>query len=431
MALPLTILSAQANSEEPVDPAKLAELKAAHPAWPMHKIDNTLWNHNSLSPGDVNRDGFTDYAVMHEGAGKFTFLLHPGSAGDVRKPWQKVILGEGPNPEYSDFGDFDGDGNLDIVGASGRRSGATSGSTGINILWGPETNRVTASDSWLDAGLIPATKDRGHFLYVQSHDVNRDGAMDIVAGGRVLGTHSLADMTGKKTAGIAWIESPADQAARRDLSKWTIHYIDPLTAGGHGFIFVDVDRDDDEDIAASNAVPTPEEIRGLPVLTGNFVSISLIGTVNDECLKFTIGYGVFLLPRCVFGMVHWLPILLPICYQSPLGLGFTVVADHMSIKQVFEEYFAAYTVSKEEATVNGERIHTGHFVRILKENTGFADLDLDALQTYAAKRCKEKGLRGRKLSPETIKKEFRTFDQIWKMAVAELAAGWRVCSYVA
>jgi len=52
--------AAQADFEEPIDPASLAALQAAHPAWPMHKIDNTLWNHNSLSPGDVNRDGFTD-----------------------------------------------------------------------------------------------------------------------------------------------------------------------------------------------------------------------------------------------------------------------------------------------------------------------------------------------------------------------------------
>lgn len=58
MVLLLAILSAQANCEEPVDPAKLAELKAAHPGWPMHNIDNTLWNHNSLSPGDVNQ-GFS------------------------------------------------------------------------------------------------------------------------------------------------------------------------------------------------------------------------------------------------------------------------------------------------------------------------------------------------------------------------------------
>ena len=250
MAILLTILSAQANSEEPVDPAKLAELKAAHPAWPMHNIDNTLWNHNSLSPGDVNQDGFTDYAVIHESIKKFTFVLHPGPGGDIRKPWQKVILGEGPNPEYSDFGDFDGDDKLDIVGACGH---SRETSTGINIFWGPETSRVCDSGSWVDAGLIPGTKDRGHFLDVRSHDVNGDGAMDIVAGGRVLGTHSLENMAGKKTAGIVWIEAPADQGARRDLSKWTVHDIDPLTAGGHGFVFVDIDRDGDEDIADSNA----------------------------------------------------------------------------------------------------------------------------------------------------------------------------------
>ena len=139
MALLLGVVSTQANYEKPVDPAKLAALQAANPAWPMHNIDNTLWNHNSLSPGDVNRDGFTDYAVIHEGPAKFTFVLHPGPGGDVRKPWQKVILGESPNPEYSDFGDFDGDGNLDIVGASSKRSNATSGFSGINILWGPES----------------------------------------------------------------------------------------------------------------------------------------------------------------------------------------------------------------------------------------------------------------------------------------------------
>lgn len=95
------------------------------------------------------------------------------------------------------------------------------------------------------------------------------------------------------------------------------------------------------------------------------------------------------------------------------------IADHVSLKRVFEEYFATHTASKEETTVSGERIHTGHFARILKENTAFADLGSDALQSYAAKRSKEDGLRGRTVSPETIKKEFRTFDQIWKTAVAK------------
>jgi hypothetical protein len=61
-------------------------LCAAEP-WTMHKIDNAMYNHNSLSPGDVNGDGYTDYAVIHEGTGKYTFQ----------------------------FSDVDGDGDEDII----------------------------------------------------------------------------------------------------------------------------------------------------------------------------------------------------------------------------------------------------------------------------------------------------------------------------
>lgn len=239
--------SAQRQAQiEAARKADLAALQAANPGWPMYKIDNTLWNHNSLSPGDVNRDGYTDWAVIHEGPDKYTFLLHPGAGGDVTAEWQKVILGGSKNPEYSDFGDFDGDGNLDIVGVGGEGEG-------VNIFWAPDASRVTDPSAWTDSGIMDGTRNRGHFLYVQSHDINKDGTTDIVAGGRVLGTHSLDNVAGKRTAGIIWIEAPADRRDRRDLSKWTIHDIDPLTKGGHGFVFVDVDQDGDEDIVDSNA----------------------------------------------------------------------------------------------------------------------------------------------------------------------------------
>ena len=112
--------SAQRQAQIEADrKADLAVLQAANPGWPMYKIDNRMWNHNSLSPGDVNRDGYTDWAVIHEGTGKYTFLLHPGAGGDVTAEWQKVIVGASKNPEYSDCGDLDGDGNLDIVGVDG------------------------------------------------------------------------------------------------------------------------------------------------------------------------------------------------------------------------------------------------------------------------------------------------------------------------
>jgi hypothetical protein len=46
--------------------------------WKMHHLDRQFWNHNSLSPGDVNGDGFDDYVVIHEPTGNVTILFHPG-----------------------------------------------------------------------------------------------------------------------------------------------------------------------------------------------------------------------------------------------------------------------------------------------------------------------------------------------------------------
>lgn len=178
-------------------------------------------DHNSLSEGDVNGDGYTDYAVTHEGPNKYTFVLHPGKDGDVKAWWKKVIVGESGNPEYADFGDFDGDGRLDIVGVGGDGAGA-------KIFWGPEPACVTDPNAWSSC-YLKQTQNRGHFLYVRTRDINRDGAPDVVIGGRVQGTHSLKNMEGKRTAGIIWIEAPADRKARRDPAKWVIHDIDAKT----------------------------------------------------------------------------------------------------------------------------------------------------------------------------------------------------------
>ena len=156
-----------------------------------------------------------------------------------------MIIGGGGNVEYSDMGDFDGDGRLDIVGVGGDGAGAL-------IFWGPEPTRLTDPEAW-ESSFLEQTKDRGHFLYVRTRDINKDGAPDIVIGGRVQGTHNLKNMEGKRTAGIIWLEAPADKMDRRDPGKWTVHDIDSKTKGGHGFQFNDVDGDGDEDIINCNA----------------------------------------------------------------------------------------------------------------------------------------------------------------------------------
>jgi hypothetical protein len=98
--------------------------------WKMHHIDRQYYNHNSLSPGDVNGDGFDDYVVIHEGPDVLTIILHPGVNEKLYQEWEKIVIGEGLNIEYAYFGDLNGDGNLDIVFVNGDRSD-------VSIVWGP------------------------------------------------------------------------------------------------------------------------------------------------------------------------------------------------------------------------------------------------------------------------------------------------------
>lgn len=88
-------------------------------------------------------------------------------------------------------------------------------------------------------------------------------------------------------------------------------------------------------------------------------------------------------------------------------------------KSLVDQYLAAYTAGKEPSTIAGERIHIKLLQRIIGGRTPITAITGDKLQVYAAKRCKEKGQRGRTLSAETVRKEFRTFAQIWGMAKAK------------
>jgi len=67
--------------------------------WKMHHIDRQYWNHNSLSPGDANNDGFDDYMVIHEGPNIASIVFHPGNLNDIYAEWEKVVIAEGGNVE--------------------------------------------------------------------------------------------------------------------------------------------------------------------------------------------------------------------------------------------------------------------------------------------------------------------------------------------
>lgn len=206
--------------------------------WRMYHLDRQFYNHNSISPGDANKDGYDDYVVIHEGPDKVTILFHPGNLEDIYGEWEKVVISEGNNVEYAYFGDLDGDGNLDIAYANG-------GKADINVLWGPEPSKVKDPAAWKEGGSIPASQNQGHYVYLETFDLNQDGALDIVTGGR---RHSEGHINA-----LAWYKAPARQKDRRDLSRWEMHSIDPDLPGGHGFVIEDLDNDGDVDFVLGNA----------------------------------------------------------------------------------------------------------------------------------------------------------------------------------
>jgi hypothetical protein len=241
----------------------------------MHPIDGRYRGANALGAADVNGDGHRDYVTNYEFDQRWIVALHPDDDRDVRRSWPTVEIwkpdpfesGNGKNPESTALGDFDGDGNVDAAGAHGFSDiAAFEGSApGVHLVWGPTADRTRDPDAWVDGGWVPDTVDVGHSHWVFAHDVNDDGLTDVTVGGRQHGGgggyENPDSPNGNGTfTGLGWLEAPADPSRRRDLAAWEFHRIDADEPSGHGFVFADLDGDDDDDIVDANAdFDTPDD----------------------------------------------------------------------------------------------------------------------------------------------------------------------------
>lgn len=222
----------------------VSESEPINEPWKMHHINDYYVIANSLNAADVDKDGYMDYAVIDEWLGIQTILFHPGKDGDIRAKWDRVNLGKTGNPEYSCLGDLDEDGNVDFIVVTGDAL-EVGYSTGVGLFWGPDADKVRDSTAWEYAGYFPATLGQ-QYLYAECHDINNDGAVDILVGGR-------RNAITNEYAGIRWLEAPTALKDRRDLSKWKTHFIDADAYSGHGFVLTDVNNDGFEDIMIADA----------------------------------------------------------------------------------------------------------------------------------------------------------------------------------
>jgi integrase len=98
------------------------------------------------------------------------------------------------------------------------------------------------------------------------------------------------------------------------------------------------------------------------------------------------------------------------------------VKDTHALKDVIDDYFASIPKgAKSENSLLTERIHLNHFKEILNGSTSIDSIGVAELQGYVVKRCKDTGIRGRKVQPETIRKEMVTFGTLRRFAKAR---GW-------
>lgn len=233
--------------------------------WRMHVIDNPGdLLPNGLGPADVNGDGHDDYVTNYEALGNIRVAFHPGAALQPGEPWPARNVGRVDNVESSAMGDIDLDGAVDVVAVHGVEG--TILPPGIRVYWGSTAPGASVEQyTWRDGGDLPESQGGWHFLYVQPADVDADGDLDIVAGGRASrmafgSKEELSSAPDLTWAGLRWFENPGgDVEAIRSLDRWRVHAIDARSRSGHGFEFGDLDQDGDLDLVNANSdFDTPE-----------------------------------------------------------------------------------------------------------------------------------------------------------------------------
>ena len=88
----------------------------------------------------------------------------------------------------------------------------------------------------------------------------------------------------------------------------------------------------------------------------------------------------------------------------------------LTLAGLFELHFDhIQTGTKEESTIKTERFHAEHLLRHLKPTTQLPSINLTTMQTYVARRSRDKW-HGKPISPETIQMELTTFRLVWNWA---------------
>ena len=231
------------------EPKETVKPSLSSHAWTHHKVFRKTRLCNGLDSADVNGDGFLDYVTNFEDIGEIVVVRHPGS-GKATADWPATVVGKFGRAESSCFGDLDGDGWPDVAVAHGHEN--EDEKAGVTIVWHPGKDAEMNGSNWKNSEFIPGSVELGNYLFIRSADINGDGALDLVAGGRQA-RHAKPEVAEGASVGVIWLEAPQDKKQRRNMQAWKVHDVDSEIISGHGFALGDIDADGDLDIALANA----------------------------------------------------------------------------------------------------------------------------------------------------------------------------------
>jgi len=231
------------------------------PEWQRHVIDIELSGADGGRLLDVDDDGDLDLSVGWEESGVTRIYLNPGYAGVVTDPWPYIDVGNASGVEDAVMGDLDGDGRVDVVSAR-------DGGKRVTVHFAPTSGDYTDPLGWTTMSFPAPASGAPAWMYSVLMDVDEDGDLDIVAGGK--GNNAV----------IRWFEAPTGD--RRNLSSWPMHDL-----GGVGWLMSlfshDMDGDGDLDLMLSDRKIGDADLRGARWLENP-------GTSEDQTLAWTNHY---------------------------------------------------------------------------------------------------------------------------------------------
>ncbi len=167
--------------------------------WTRHSIDASEGGADGVRLADVNGDGLPDIATGWEEAGAVRAYLHPGTE-KVKEPWPSVTVGEVSRPEDAVFADMNGDGAIDVV------SSTEGDEKTIYIHKAPGEDYMDAA-KWETAPVV-RSQGKGQWMFAVPMDVDGNGSMDLVAGSKndfaAIGSWRFPTTPGGKASWSRW-----------------------------------------------------------------------------------------------------------------------------------------------------------------------------------------------------------------------------------